>query len=143
MSNSIQEDLLSIIENYAKEYHEDTLIDEMRLREMELKIPGLKGKWACYKAVNKAQLVKLKNQRDELLDEGVALIKQKKEDEGNPVSLKGAEYILKRSEKYKQLDEKITRLTVLCEYFEDSVKNIQSIGFDVKNLVDTLKLDEM
>jgi len=143
MSEPIPEDILDILERYSKEYHEDTVLDDFRLREVELKVPGIKGKWASYKAVNYAKLLKLKRQREELLDEGISIVKQKREDDGNPVSLKGAEYILRKSSNFRELDNKISILTLLCEYFDDSLKNIQSIGFDIKNLVDTIKMDEM
>ena len=143
MNESMPEDILDILEQYSKEYHEDTVLDDFRLREVELKVPGIKGKWASYKTVNYAKLLKLKRHREELLDEGVEIIKNKREDDGNPVSLKGAEYILRKSTKFRELDHKISVLTLLCEYFDDSLKNIQSIGFDIKNLVDTIKMDEM
>ena len=138
------DDIIEILTAYADEYSNDSRIDEFRLKEMELKIPGLKGKWASYKAVNKAQLYKLKKERDRLIEEGVPKIKERNEAQGNPViSNKHAENILKQSKMFKELEESINRLTVLCEYFEDALKNMQQIGFDVKNLVDTIKIDEM
>ena len=138
-----ENDILTILEEYTSEYYKDTHIDEIKLREMELKVPGLKGKWASYKAINKAKLFKLKKQREELMDNGIDMIKQKREADGNPVSYKGAENILRNTKKFKELNKQIERLTILCDYFEDALKNIQSIGFDIKNLIDTIKLDEM
>jgi hypothetical protein len=142
-NNQQTEDILDIIEKYAKEYGADAYIDEFRLRELELKIPGIKGKWASYKAVNRAKLFKLKRERDKLLDEGVDIIKSKRESQGNPISNKGAEFILKKSTQYREVNDKIEKLTILCDYFDDCLKNIQSIGFDIKNLIDTTKIEEM
>lgn len=136
-------DIMDIIETYSNEYFEDSIIDECKLREMELKIPSIKGKWATYKGINKAKLFKLKQERVKLIEEAVPAIQQKRESEGHVVSKKGAEFILRGTKKFKDLDEKITKLTILNEYFEDSLKNIQSISFDIKNLVDTIKIDEM
>jgi len=139
----MSEDIIEIIEKYSKEYGMDTILDETRLREIELKIPGIKGKWASYKAVNKAKLFKLKKDRDRLLSDGVEIVYKERSESGNPVSKHGAEKILRNTQKFQVIAQDIERLTILCEYFEDTLKNIQSIGFDVKNLVETIKIDEL
>lgn len=136
-------DIIEIIDAYSKEYAEDSMIDEYRLREMLLKIAGIKGKWVTYKAINKAKLYKLKQKRDNLIEEAVPAIQQKREDEGHNVTKRGAEMILRSTKKFKDLDNSITKLTILSEYLEDSVKCIQFINNDIKNLIDTIKVDEM
>lgn len=141
--NQEPEELMDIIAKYAKEYGEDTYLDELKLRESLLKMAGIKGKWISYKCINKAQLIKLKKQKDKLMDEGVDLIKNKREEDGNPVSKKGAEMIIKDTKRYKELDYKIQTLTALVEYFNDSVDAIKGINWDVKNLLDDIKMDEM
>lgn len=141
--NQIEPELLVILQKYIDEYALDSAIDELRLREQELKIPGIKGKWASYRAVNKAKLARLKYDRDILLEKGVEMVYDAKQKQGDPITKKGAEYIVKKSEKYLNLDKKITNLTILCEYFDDCLKNMQSITFDLKNLIDTIKIDEL
>jgi len=144
MNEKNQEDILELLDHYGKEYAQDSTIDEFRLKEMELKIPGLKGKWASYKAVNKARLFQLKEERNHLVEEGVPKLIKRNEESGNPpYSEKRAEYLIRSSKKYKELTDSINKLTILCEYFDDALKNMQQIGFDVKNLVDTIKIDEM
>jgi hypothetical protein len=141
--NQEPEELMDIIAKYAKEYGEDTRIDELRLREMLLKMAGIKGKWISYKAYNKAALIKLKRRQERILDEGVDIVKQQHEDAGHPILKKGAEEILKNSKKYKEITHKVENLTALVEYFSDSVYAIQNINWDIKNLIETIKIDEM
>lgn len=141
--NQEPSDLMEILAKYAEEYGKDTYIDELRLREALLKIAGIKGKWITYKAMNTAKLIKLKKQQQQLLDEGIDIIKQKKDEEGNPVSRRGAEMILKNTKKYRELDERVESLTALVTYFVDSVKAILDINWDIKNLIDNNKMEEM
>ena len=141
--NQEPEELMDIIAKYAKEYGEDTHIDELRLREVLLKMAGIKGKWISYKAYNKAKLIKLKRQQEQLLEEGVDIIKQKKENEGHPVSSKGAEMILRNTKRFKELNNKVENLSALVDYFSDSVYAIQNVNWDIKNLIETIKIDEM
>lgn len=141
--NQEPSDLMEILGKYAKEYGEDTHIDELRLRETLLKMAGIKGKWITYKAMNRAKLIKLKKQHQQLLDEGVDVIKQKRAEEGNPVSSRGAEMILRNTKKFRELDERIESLSALVDYFSDSVYAIQNINWDIKNVIETIKIDEM
>lgn len=145
MSEQNQEpsDLMEILAKYAEEYGKDTYIDELRLREVLLKIAGIKGKWITYKAMNTAKLIKLKKQKQQLLDEGIDIIKQKRDEEGNPVSRRGAEIILKNTKKYRELNERVESLTTLVTYFNDSVEAILDINWDIKNLIDNNKMEEM
>jgi hypothetical protein len=141
--NQEPSDLTEILAKYAEEYGKDTYIDELRLREVLLKIAGIKGKWITYKAMNTAKLIKLKKQKQQLLDEGIDMIKQKRDEEGNPVSRRGAEMILKNTKKYRELNERVESLTALVTYFNDSVEAILDINWDIKNLIDNNKMEEM
>lgn len=132
-----------VAQKYIEEYARDSVVDELRMGEIQLKIPGIKGKWASYKLINKLKLNKLLREKAELLNRGVDMIYEKKKDEGHNVTRTGAEKILRRTEKFRTLDEKIQNLTELCEYFDKCVKFIGDIHWDVKNWVDTKKIDEM
>jgi hypothetical protein len=138
-----EEDIVDIVQQYADEYFRDTYVDELKLNEMTLKVPGIKGKWATYKSINRAKLHKLIKQKQELLDSGIEMIKQKRESEGNPVSFKGAENILRNTKKFKELQTEIDRLTILTDYFQDALDCIKSMNWDVKNIIEAIKLDEM
>jgi hypothetical protein len=141
--NKQKQDVEEIVKEYIEEYSKDVNFDETRLREYELIIPGLKGKWSGYKAINKAKLNKLKRERESLLEHGVDAVYNQKKDAGDNVTKKGAEEILKRSKTFKEIDHKVDELYVLVELFESCELNMRQLGFDIKNLIDTIKLDEM
>jgi hypothetical protein len=136
------ETLEEILESYIKEYNIDVFIDEMRLREIELKIPSLKNKWSGRKAIHRAKLVELKKRLADYETNGVDMIKSEMEKKGEMISRAGAENILKKTEAYKILISDIEKLNVLYSFFESCEKNMQSMTFDVKNLVETIKIEE-
>lgn len=139
----MDESLETIIQNYINEYANDVKINEERLREVELKVPGLKGKWSGRKAINLAKLYELKKLRDNYIENNLDKLINKLKDNGEIVTKMGAEKMLRNSAKMKDILDNIKRLEILCEFFESCEKNMQSMGFDVKNLVDTIKIDEM
>ena len=139
----MSKDIEEIAEDYAKELLHDSILDDTRLREIELKIPGIKAKWATYRSINNARLYKLNVERNRLVADGVKMIVKKREAEGNPVSQKGAEYMLKHSEQYLNLTQRIDKLEFLANTFTDYLYVIKGITYDVKNLVETIKVDEM
>ena len=136
-------DIMEIIDTYSKEYAEDTIVDEFRLNEMLLKIPGIKGKWVTYFSINQAKLYKLTKEAENLIEEAVPVIQQKRETEGHNVTKKGAEMIVKNTKKYKELSDKISKLKVLDQYFQRSLGMIQYINQDLRNFIDSKKMDEM
>lgn len=136
------EDIKDVLEKYINDYQNDVIIDEFRLKEIELKVPSLKGKWSAIKARNKAELIRMKAELDDYVNTSLPILIQKSNESGNPLSKTKAEYKLKQSKKYKEHKNKIDNLSILVEFFESCEKNIQSMGFDIKNLVETIKLDE-
>ena len=78
-----------------------------------------------------------------MLEDGVGVVYNQRKDSGNNVTMAGAEAILKRSNIYREINQKVGRLTVLVELFESCEKNMQYINNDVKNLIDVIKLEEM
>jgi hypothetical protein len=144
MSNNNQENLSipELTQKYIQEFYVDSNIDPLRIREVMLKMLSIKGKWASYKAVHRMKLNQLKSEQKRLIYEGVELIKNKRESEGNPVSSKGAGEILKNKKKYRELDEKIDNLNDLCIFFDDCLKSIM-YDKNIQSWVETTKLEEL
>lgn len=138
------QDLEKVVEIIAKEYRDDVYLDQLNLREMELRAPSLKGKWSEMRWRHRAKLFNVKQTRDDMVNPNmVRMVREKKETEGHSMTLKSAELLIKNSSKYKELNGKVERLEIICGFLESCEKNMQSIGFDIKNLVDTIKIDEM
>lgn len=137
------ETIEDVLNTYIAEYNTDVQFDEFTLREMELKVPGLKNKWSGRKAIHKARYYQICDEIDNFINDNIDRIIKKSDDVGKKVNKIGAESIIKKSREYKDLITKKNNLKVLTDYFESCEKNIMSLGFDVKNLVETIKLDQM
>lgn len=138
------DDLEKSINKFAKELLNDTHLDELRLIEIELKIPNVKAKWSMYYAVNKAKLNRLKTELEDVIESNIDNVMKFRAKEGNPVSAKGAENIIRKSKKVKELENRIKKMEILCEYLGKNLEVvIKNLNWDVRNVVDTRKLDEI
>jgi len=132
------EKALDLIEQYAKEIEEDTSIDITNVMLKQLSSPNVKHKWLY-------RLIKSRRKLNELnlLKEG--MIKEAVEGD-NPVKLSKPLLVAKISKdsKYIEIQEEIKNQELLIEYLDSAVNKIFSqMGFDFKNLVELMKMEQL
>jgi len=65
-----------LLEDYIKELENDLKIDELILKDYQLKLPGIKHKWAGRCIRHKLELVDIKKKREKLKKEIVDKIQE-------------------------------------------------------------------
>lgn len=124
------------IEQYAKDLDIDTQVDVTNIMEKQMSAPNVRHKW-LYK------LVQSKQGLLRLLDEKEALMQHKMQ--GNPLPVSAP--VLKRKAEgdldIQTLNKKIHQQELLVEYLDGAVKQINQIGFDFKNLVELMKMENL
>jgi predicted nuclease with TOPRIM domain len=127
-----------MIEDYIKELESDLKIDELNLKEYQLKLPGIKHKWAGRYIRHKHELFECRGKREEIKRKLVDQIQ-----ETSPVKL-ALPIIEKTAEKHselKEIDKKINELNLVVELLEKAEKTLSSTSYDLKNLIDIIKLE--
>jgi len=127
-----------LLENYIKELENDLKIDELVLKEYQLKLPGIKHKWAGRLIRHKMDINELRKKRELLKKELVDKIQEQ-----SPVKL-ALPVIERTAEKHSEvaeIDSKIKELELVVELLEKSEKTLSSTSYDIKNLVDIIKLE--
>lgn len=129
-----------IFEKYNLELQEDTLLDQMNIRDQQLKLPGIKHKWVGRLINHKQKVNKLKKVKE--------LAREKAMEEisagsvvriSNPVLERKAD----NDNLVKKVDEQIDNEKLIIVYLEKVEKIFNSMTFDVKNVVDIMKLEEL
>jgi len=124
------------IEQYAKDLDIDTQVDVTNIMEKQMSAPNVRHKW-LYK------LVQSKQGLLRLLDEKEALMQHKMQ--GNPLPVSAP--VLKRKAEgdldIQTLNKKIHQQELLVEYLDGAVKQINQIGFDFRNLVELMKMENL
>jgi rRNA maturation endonuclease Nob1 len=127
-----------VIENYIKELEEDLKIDEIYLKEYALKLPGIKHKWAGRLIRHKLEIANLKKDKEKLR---IDLIKKLNETSSVKLSMPVLEKTVDNAADIKEFDSKIKVLELSIELLEKAEKTLSSTSYDVKNILEIIKLE--
>jgi len=127
-----------LLEDYIKELESDLKIDELILKDYQLKLPGIKHKWAGRCIRHKLQLFQIKKDRETIKKNLVDKLQQ-----ASPVKLAQpvAERTVEKHSEILEIDCKIKELDLVVELLERSEKTLSSTSYDIKNIIDIIKLE--
>lgn len=127
-----------MLEEYIKELEKDLKIDELNLKDYQLCLPAIKHKWA-------GRLIRLKL---ELIEQNKTLEKLKREltkeiEKAAPVKLNmhTVNQMIESHDKYKEFRCVIEEKRLIIELLERTEKTLNSTTYDIKNLVEIMKLE--
>lgn len=127
-----------MIGQYIKELEEDLKIDDLDLKNYTMKLPGIKHKWAGRCIRHKIELNDLKLEKDKRKKQ---LIKQINETASVKLSTPAIERVIEDSDETKALNKKIKDLELVIELLEKAEKTLASASYDIKNLIEIIKLE--
>lgn len=130
--------VLSLFEKYHNEIGELVKIDEFNMKQVQLDLPANRHYWVGRLMHHKSEVVKLKKTRSQALSK----IKDKLAGE-SPVVLtpKTLEMSAEQHPLMQKIDQQITENEMLVEYLSKIETNFRSISYDIKNLIDIVKLE--
>jgi hypothetical protein len=127
-----------MLSEYIKELEEDLKINELNLKDYQLRLPAIKHKWA-------GRLIRLKL---ELIQENKKLEKLKKTlaeevEKASPVKLSGPSInqMIESHATYKDYKAVIEEKKLSIELLEKTEKTLSSTTYDIKNLIEIMKLE--
>jgi hypothetical protein len=129
---------MDLLETYSKEIEMDTSIDVTNIMEKQLSSPNVKHKWLFRLMKAKKHLIDLVELKDNFVNSVM--------NKDNPLKLSKAVISnkLETQGDYKELQKKIREQEILVEYLDSSVNKIFSqMGFDFKNLVELMKMEQL
>lgn len=129
---------MDLLEEYSKEIEMDTSIDVTNIMEKQLSCPNVKHKWLFRLMKAKKHLIDLVELKDNFVNNVM--------NKDNPLKLSKAVISnkLETQGDYKELQKKIREQEILVEYLDSSVNKIFSqMGFDFKNLVELMKMEQL
>jgi len=126
------------LEAYIKELGQDLQVTAFDIKEVQMKLPATKHKWAGRFIRHKQEMFKLQKSREttrkSLITQCVATA---------PVRITelAAERVVDTSDSIKHIDEEIQNLKLALELLEKSEKTLSSMTYDIKNMVELMKLE--
>lgn len=128
----------SVLEKYIEELKEDTKVDNFNLKDVQMKLPSIKHKWVARLIRAKQELTRLELERR---DKKNTL--SKKLQEQSPVVLTdaAASRAIEFNHLFVEIDEKIKELKLVIELLDETKKTFSAMTFDIKNIVEIIKLE--
>jgi len=131
---------MDTLEKYILEVEEDTTFDRLTVSDKQMKLPGIKHKWAARIIHHRKQIYKLKDLKLAAKEKIIAdIIKEAKVTLTTPVLEKKAEQNLL----VKKVRNQIRDEELIVLYLEKVEKILHSTSFDMRNLADLMKLEEL
>jgi len=133
------EDLTKILEKYDLELKEDTKLDRFNLMDKQMQLPGIKHKWVARLINHKEKLNKLKKIK--------VLAKQKLMNELQNSEVVAVSKIVldKKAEAdgtIRNIESQIENEELAILYLEKVENVLRTMSYDIKNLVDLIKIEE-
>jgi len=127
-----------VLEEYIRELENDLKIDELYIKDYTLKLPGIKHKWAGRCIRHKSDLFNLKATKEKIKK----TVKEKiLETIAVKPSLPVLDKLVENSDELKEIDKKLNELALVVELLEKAEKTLSSASYDLKNLIDIIKLE--
>ena len=122
------------------EIGQDLVVDDFNLKEVQMRLPARKHFWV-------ARLMDAKVEKNRLVLKKKRLKKEltKKVINESPIkiSISTAEQHAERHESILQITELVNEYIVIVEYLEKCEKVLSSMSFDLKNIVEINKMEQL
>lgn len=127
-----------MLEEYIKELEEDLKINELNLKDYQLRLPAIKHKWAGRYIRLKLEIVHDNKKLDTLKK---ALTEEVEKAAPVKLSIPAINQMIENHSKYKDFRRTIEEKKLAVELLEKAEKTLNSATFDIKNLIEIMKLE--
>tara|TARA_B100002019_G_scaffold206679_1_gene179436 strand:- start:689 stop:1084 length:396 start_codon:yes stop_codon:yes gene_type:complete len=128
------------LEEYIKEMGKDVELDEFNMKDIQMKLPALKHKWVGRLIRHRGEISKLQQSRDNMIKQ----ISQEMIDTATyQVTLPTAQKAAEKHSSIKNIDESIKENKLIVDFLEKGEKIFSSMSFDIKNIIEMMKLETM
>lgn len=131
---------MSLLDQYIDEIEKDLQINEFNLKDSSMKTPARKHYWVSKLIRHKKNLITLRQERD-LIKKDV--VKKIIEESPVKVTIPVAEKASYRHEKMLEMSEKINNEELIIEFLEKTEKTFSAVGFDIKNIIEIMKMEQL
>ena len=136
----IYNDSVELLRRYQEEIGPDLLITDFNIKEMQLKLPSRKHFWAARLIDAKINLHQLHKRKKSLKK---ALVVKILAEAPVRITQQTAEVAAESTEELSSINDSIKEYEFTVEYLEKIEKIMSSMGFDIKNIVEIQKLEQL
>ena len=131
---------MELLKRYIDEIGKDLVLDDFNLKEAQLRLPARKHYWV-------ARLIEAKIERNRLISKKKTLkkdvVKQVIQESPIKINVAAAVVAAENHESLKGLNKDIEEQDIIIEYLEKVEKIMNSMGYEIKNIVDIQKMEQL
>ena len=140
MYKYIYNDYVELIERYREEIGKDLVINDFNIKDVQLKLPSRKHYWAARLIDAKIAHHKL-IKRKKLLKDSIS--KRIINEAPVRVTQQTAEIAAEASDELQNITVEIKDYEFVIEYLEKVEKIMSGMGFDIKNIIEIQKMEQL
>lgn len=131
---------MEILEKYIKDMEADLKIDEFSIKDASLKAPGKKHFWVGRLINHKRNIIKLEAEKEDMRKKIMVEMHAKSPIKlSTSVTWKSAE----DNDIMRKLNTQIEEEKLIVEFLEKCEKIFSSLTYDIKNIIDIMKLEQL
>lgn len=129
---------MGTLQKYIQELEQDVILNELNLKESALTLPAKKAKWVSRLMIEKRKLLDLNDEKNKKIKEAIEVVRKE-----SPVKLTTStlEKAAEQSDEIKRVNLEIKEQEAVIDFLERVEKTMHSIGFDIKNLIELIKME--
>ena len=128
----------TILDKYIAELTEDVKVDSFNIKEVQMRVPSIKHKWAARYIRCKQEQFKLIKAKE---NHKKALVDQLQREAVVKINEYNAAKTIEASDLLKEYNIKIEECGLILELLEESKKTLSSMTYDIKNIIEIIKLE--
>lgn len=129
---------ISLIDKYIKEINEDLKLESWDIKKAQLQLPSKKHKWVGILVRHKRELFVLRERKENFLKTAISSAKSK-----ISISPQQLRKQAESSDILSSVNYEIKELELVIELLEKTEKVFQSMTYDIKNIIDIMKMEQM
>ena len=131
---------MSLLEQYVKEMEKDVFFDDFTIKETQMKLPAIKHKWVGRLVRHKQDLFRKRAEYDRLKKR---LVEEARKNSTYQVTTPALEKVVVKHETMIKQQHEIDDMELLIELLERAEKLFSSMSFDIKNLIEIMKMETL
>jgi hypothetical protein len=131
---------MELLERYIKEIAEDLRVDELNIKDVQMRLPSRKHFWSARLINHKIDLQRIKKSRDKKKKE---LIQQVADNAPIKFSMPSLEKTVDSLDTMEELNDSVREQELIIELLEKVEKNFNSMTYDIKNIIEIIKLEQL
>ena len=127
-----------LLDQYLLEFGEDVKVDAFNIKDVQMRLPAIKHKWVGRYVRCKQEVIKLGRERETLKK---TLIGQLQKEAAVRLTDYVAGKAIEVNSVLREHDERLEECGLILEFLDESKKTLTSMTWDIRNIVEIMKLE--